>query len=76
LRACRVGSVFCISDRRGGEGPGEWSEPGGSGGSAESSRRYSPGTKEESCRTSGLDRVTVDELDRIRSRMPTPKIFG
>ena len=31
---------------------------------------------EESCRKSGLDRVTVDELDRIRSRMPTPKIFG
>jgi radical SAM protein with 4Fe4S-binding SPASM domain len=31
---------------------------------------------EESCRKSGLDRVTVDELDRIRSRMPTPKLFG
>ena len=31
---------------------------------------------EESCRKSGLDRVTVEELDRIRSRMPTPKIFG
>jgi len=31
---------------------------------------------EESCRKSGLDRVTIDELDRIRSRMPTPKIFG
>jgi AdoMet-dependent heme synthase len=31
---------------------------------------------EDSCRKSGLDRVTVDELDRIRSRMPTPKIFG
>jgi radical SAM protein with 4Fe4S-binding SPASM domain len=31
---------------------------------------------EESCRKSGFDRVTVDELDRIRSRMSTPKIFG
>ena len=31
---------------------------------------------EESCRKSGLDRVTVEELDRIRSRMPTPKMFG
>jgi radical SAM protein with 4Fe4S-binding SPASM domain len=31
---------------------------------------------EESCRKSGLDRVTVAELERIRSRMPTPKIFG
>ena len=31
---------------------------------------------EESCRKSGLDRVTVEELDRIRARMPTPKIFG
>jgi hypothetical protein len=31
---------------------------------------------EESCRKSGLDRVTVDELERIRARMPTPKIFG
>jgi proto-chlorophyllide reductase subunit len=31
---------------------------------------------EESCRKSGLDRVTVEELDRIRSRMPTPKLFG
>jgi hypothetical protein len=31
---------------------------------------------EESCRKGGLDRVTVEELDRIRSRMPTPKIFG
>jgi len=30
---------------------------------------------EESCRQSGLDRVTVEELDRIRSRMPTPKFF-
>jgi len=31
---------------------------------------------EESCHRNGLDRVTVEELDRIRSRMPTPKIFG
>jgi AdoMet-dependent heme synthase len=31
---------------------------------------------EESCRKSGLDRVTVEELERIRSRMPTPKLFG
>jgi radical SAM protein with 4Fe4S-binding SPASM domain len=31
---------------------------------------------EDSCRRNGLDRVTVDELDRIRSRMPTPKLFG
>jgi len=31
---------------------------------------------EESCRKSGLDRVTVDELERIRSRMPTPKMFS
>jgi len=31
---------------------------------------------EESCRKSGLDRVTVEELDRSRARMPTPKLFG
>jgi AdoMet-dependent heme synthase len=31
---------------------------------------------EESCRRNGLDRVTVDELERIRARMPTPKLFG
>jgi hypothetical protein len=31
---------------------------------------------EESCRKNGLNCVTVDELDRIRARMPTPKIFG
>jgi radical SAM protein with 4Fe4S-binding SPASM domain len=31
---------------------------------------------EESCRKSGLDRVTVDELERIRARMPTPKMFS
>ena len=34
------------------------------------------GAVEESCRRNGLDRVTVDELERIRARMPTPKIFG
>jgi len=31
---------------------------------------------EESCRKNGLDRVTVEELERIRARMPTPKMFG
>jgi radical SAM protein with 4Fe4S-binding SPASM domain len=31
---------------------------------------------EESCRKSGLDRVTVEELEQIRARMPTPKSFG
>jgi hypothetical protein len=31
---------------------------------------------EESCRKKGFERVTVEELDRIRSRMPTPKMFG
>ena len=31
---------------------------------------------EESCRKGGLDRVTVEELERIRARMPTPKLFG
>jgi radical SAM protein with 4Fe4S-binding SPASM domain len=31
---------------------------------------------EESCRKNGLDRVTVEELERIRARMPTPKFFG
>jgi radical SAM protein with 4Fe4S-binding SPASM domain len=31
---------------------------------------------EESCRKSGLDRVSVEELERIRARMPTPKLFG
>ena len=31
---------------------------------------------EQSCRNSGLDRVTVEELERIRARMPTPKMFG
>jgi hypothetical protein len=31
---------------------------------------------EESCRRNGLDQVTVEELERIRARMPTPKMFG
>jgi hypothetical protein len=31
---------------------------------------------EDSCRKNGLDRVTVEELERIRARMPTPKMFG
>ena len=31
---------------------------------------------EERCRKNGLDRVTVEELERIRARMPTPKFFG
>jgi radical SAM protein with 4Fe4S-binding SPASM domain len=31
---------------------------------------------EESCRKSGLDRVTVEELERIRARMPTPTMLG
>jgi len=31
---------------------------------------------EESCRKRGVERVSVDELERIRARMPTPKIFG
>ena len=30
----------------------------------------------ESCRKRGLDRVTVEELEAIRARMPTPKMFG
>ena len=34
------------------------------------------GAVEESCRKNGLDRVTVEELERIRARMPTPKMFG
>jgi radical SAM protein with 4Fe4S-binding SPASM domain len=33
-------------------------------------------TVEDSCRRNGLDRVTVEELERIRARMPTPKVFG
>ena len=31
---------------------------------------------EDSCRKNGIDRVTVEELERIRARMPTPKLFG
>jgi radical SAM protein with 4Fe4S-binding SPASM domain len=31
---------------------------------------------EDTCRKSGLDRVTVEELERIRARMPTPKMFS
>ncbi len=31
---------------------------------------------EEGRRKGGLDRVTVEELERIRARMPTPKMFG
>jgi radical SAM protein with 4Fe4S-binding SPASM domain len=31
---------------------------------------------EETCRKHGLDRVTVEELEKIRARMPTPKMFG
>ena len=31
---------------------------------------------EESCRKNRIDRVTVEELEKIRARMPTPKMFG
>jgi len=31
---------------------------------------------EESCRRNGVSRVTVEELERIRARMPTPKMFS
>jgi len=31
---------------------------------------------EDSCRRNGIDRVTVEELERIRARMPTPKLFS
>jgi len=31
---------------------------------------------EDSCRKNRIARVTVEELERIRARMPTPKIFG
>jgi AdoMet-dependent heme synthase len=31
---------------------------------------------EESCRKRGLSRVTIAELEAIRARMPTPKMFG
>jgi hypothetical protein len=31
---------------------------------------------EDSCRKHGISRVTVEELEKIRARMPTPKMFG
>ena len=31
---------------------------------------------EDTCRKNGLSRVTVEELERIRARMPTPKVFA
>ena len=31
---------------------------------------------EESCRRNGIGLVTAEELEKIRARMPTPKIFG
>ena len=31
---------------------------------------------EDSCRKNGINRVTAEELEKIRARMPTPKIFG
>ena len=31
---------------------------------------------EDSCRRNGISRVTAEELEKIRARMPTPKIFG
>jgi radical SAM protein with 4Fe4S-binding SPASM domain len=31
---------------------------------------------EESCRRHGISRITAEELERIRARMPTPKLFG
>jgi radical SAM protein with 4Fe4S-binding SPASM domain len=31
---------------------------------------------EDSCRRNGISRVTPEELERIRARMPTPKVFG
>ena len=30
---------------------------------------------EESCRRNRIGRVTIEELERIRARMPTPKFF-
>jgi len=30
---------------------------------------------EDSCRRNGIGRVTAEELERIRARMPTPKVF-
>ncbi len=31
---------------------------------------------EDSCRKNGISRVTAEELEKIRARMPTPKMFG
>jgi hypothetical protein len=31
---------------------------------------------EDSCRKNAISRVTIEELERIRARMPTPKMFG
>jgi radical SAM protein with 4Fe4S-binding SPASM domain len=31
---------------------------------------------EDACRRNGVSRVTTEELEKIRARMPTPKIFG
>jgi hypothetical protein len=31
---------------------------------------------EDSCRRNGINRVTAEELEKIRARMPTPKFFG
>jgi radical SAM protein with 4Fe4S-binding SPASM domain len=31
---------------------------------------------EDSCRRNGVNRVTSEELEKIRARMPTPKLFG
>jgi radical SAM protein with 4Fe4S-binding SPASM domain len=31
---------------------------------------------EDSCRRNGIERVTAEELEKIRARMPTPKLFG
>jgi hypothetical protein len=31
---------------------------------------------EDSCRRNGISRVTAEELEKIRARMPTPKMFG
>ena len=30
----------------------------------------------KACRRDGIERVTIEELERIRERMPTPKLFG
>jgi radical SAM protein with 4Fe4S-binding SPASM domain len=31
---------------------------------------------EDTCRKNGISRVTAEELEKIRARMPTPKMFG